>query len=85
MNTPSPVIAAPTLSPAKAARKAAWVQYQIALEAEREASNRIADLREAGQREAAEALLPEWRELLAADLAAWRKFCARDTPAARAY
>jgi hypothetical protein len=85
MNTPSPVIAAPTLSPAKAARKAAWVQYQIALEAEREASNRIADLRAAGQREAAEALLPEWRELLAADLAAWRKFCACDTPAARAY
>ena len=85
MNSPAPVNAAPTLSPAKAARKAAWVQYRIALEAEREASQEIDALRAAGQREAAEALLPRWRELLAADLAAWQKFCACDTPAARAY
>jgi hypothetical protein len=85
MNTPSPVTAAPTLSPAKAARKAAWDTYQIARAAAGETWDQIVDLRGAGQREAAEALLPEWRELLAADLAAWRKFCACDTPAARAY
>ena len=85
MNTAAPVNAAPALSPAKAARKAAWLQSRIALEAEREASQEIDALRAAGQREAAEALLPRWRELLAADLAAWNKFCACDTPAARAY
>lgn len=85
MNSPAPVNAAPTLSPAKAARKAAWAEYRIALEAEREASNQIDDLRAAGQREAAEALLPRWRELNAVETAAWKKFCDRDTPAARAY
>ena len=83
MNSPA-VNAAPTLSPAAARRRAAWREYMIALEAEREASQEIDALRAAGQREAAEALVPRWRELLAADLAAWNKFCACDTPAARA-
>ena len=84
MNTAAPVNAAPILSPAAARRRAAWREYMIALEAEREASQEIDALRAAGQREAAEALVPRWRELLAADLAAWQKFCACDTPAARA-
>ena len=85
MNTPSPVTAAPTLSPAKAARKAAWDTYQIARAAAGEVWDQIAALREAGQREAAEALRPAWRELDAVEAAAWKRFCARDTPAARAY
>lgn len=84
MNSPAPVNAAPTLSPAKAARAAAWNEYQIALAAAGEVWDQIVDLRAAGQREAAEALSPRWRELNAVETAAWKRFCDRDTPAARA-
>ena len=69
---------------AKAARKAAWNAYCLAAEADKEVLNQIEALRDAGDRAAAEALVPKYHDLLDAEAAAWKKFCACDTAAARA-